>query len=190
MADEKRDVRDRGPTGPVPVARDGERADVEEVTVAVMSAAQLLCAVSARALARVDETLTLPQLRALVVLDNDGPVKLSALAATLAVNPSTAMRMVDRLEHADLVGRRPNPASRREVIVGLTERGTGLVGTVMEHRRTEVGALVAGLSGEQAAGLVAALRTFTAAGGAGAGRDPYEAARRTGGLPEGAEGAG
>ncbi|EST33362.1 hypothetical protein N566_19440 [Streptomycetaceae bacterium MP113-05] len=189
MPDEKRDGRD---TAPAPGPRDREQAAAEEVTVAVMSAAQLLCAVSARALARADETLTLPQLRALVVLENDGPVKLSALAAALAVNPSTAMRMADRLEHSGLVVRRPNPASRREVIVGLTEHGARLVDTVMEHRRNEVGELVAGLSGEQLEGLVAALRTFTVAGGteADTGRDPYEAARRTKGLPEGTESTG
>ncbi len=166
------------------------QADVEEVTVAVMSAAQLLCGVSARALARVDEALTLPQLRALVVLANDGPEKLVALAATLDVNPSTAMRMVDRLANGGLVERRPNPASRREVIVALTGRGADLVDSVMEHRRAEVAGLVAGLSGEELTGLVAALRTFTAAGaGAGRERDPYDAVRRTGALPEGAIGA-
>jgi DNA-binding MarR family transcriptional regulator len=165
--------------------------EADEVTVAVMAAAQTVLAISARALAQTDASLTLPQLRVLVVLKGRGPVKLVSLASTLAVNPSTAMRMVGRLEAGGLVDRRTNPANRREVIVSLTAQGSGLVDEVMEHRRAEVAALVGRLPAEQRSRLVPALRALTQAVEAGpAGEpgaqqheeDPFDAVRRVGGL--------
>jgi DNA-binding MarR family transcriptional regulator len=181
-----------------PEAVSSQAREADEVTVAVMAAAQTVLAISARALAQTDASLTLPQLRLLVVLKGRGPVKLVSLASTLAVNPSTAMRMVGRLEAGGLVDRRPNPANRREVIVSLTEQGGGLVEEVMEHRRAEVAALVVRLPAAQRAGLVPALRALTqavdaSAAGAGAGaaaeepaapsdEDAFDAVRRVGGL--------
>ena len=50
----------------------------------------------ARSLAAVEETITLPQFRLLVILDSRGAMRISSLAELLDVNPSTATRMVDR----------------------------------------------------------------------------------------------
>ncbi|MFG2396694.1 MarR family winged helix-turn-helix transcriptional regulator [Streptomyces lydicus] len=138
---------------------------VEEVTAAVMTASRLLVAISARALAAIDPTLTLPQLRTLVVLHGEGPVKLAALAIALDVNPSTAMRMVDKLETIGFVDRQVNPDNRREVVLRLTTPGRQLVEKVMAHRYEEIGAIVARLPAEQRTGLVKALRALTDAAG-------------------------
>ncbi|MGW2813307.1 MarR family winged helix-turn-helix transcriptional regulator [Streptomyces sp. NPDC001415] len=155
--------------------------EADEVAVAVMAASRLLVAISARALSSIDDSMTLPQLRALVVLESCEPLKLAAMAATLGVNPSTAMRMVDRLEAAGLVDRRTNPASRREVVLNLTDAGRDLVARVMAHRRAEVGELVARVPAEERAGLVPALRALTRAAGELA-VDPFDEVRRMGGL--------
>ncbi|WUJ32768.1 MarR family transcriptional regulator [Streptomyces sp. NBC_00388] len=128
-----------------------------------MGAARLLVGLSARALAEVGSALTLPQLRTLVVLDSSGPVKLAALAASLGVNASTAMRMVDRLETGGLVDRKVNPENRREVVLRTTGEGAGLVATVLEHRHREVAALVGRLPVDVRSGLVAGLRALTLA---------------------------
>lgn len=100
---------------PEPAAEPRSHAELdqeaEEVTLSVMAASRLLVAISARALASIDETLTLPQLRALVVLHAHGPVKLAAMASTLGVNPSTALRMVERLESAATRTARPIPTT-------------------------------------------------------------------------------
>ncbi|WP_443042634.1 MarR family winged helix-turn-helix transcriptional regulator [Streptomyces sp. NBC_00344] len=135
----------------------------DEVTAAVMAAARLLVGLSARALAEVGSALTLPQLRTLVVLDSSGPVKLAALAATLGVNASTAMRMVDRLEAGGLVNRKVNPQNRREVVLRTTDEGAGLVATVLEHRHREIAALVDRLPVDVRSGLVVGLRALTEA---------------------------
>ncbi|MFJ5678419.1 MarR family winged helix-turn-helix transcriptional regulator [Streptomyces sp. NPDC093097] len=155
----------------------------EEVTVAVMAASRLVIAVSARALAAIDDTVTLPQLRALVVLESCEPLKLAALATTLDVNPSTAMRMVDKLEAAGLVDRRTNPASRREVVLRLSAAGRAMVEQVLAHRRAEIRTLVGRLPAEQRAGLVPALRALVQAAGELA-VDPFDEVRRIGGLVE------
>jgi len=142
--------------------------DTRQVVEAVLAASRLIVALSARALADVNESLTLPQLRTLVVLADREPLKLADLAAHLGVNPSTALRMADRLSAAALLERQPNPDSRREQLIRLTPAGHDLVRTVMDHRHEEIAALVRHLPSADRAGLVRALRALT-----GAARDTY-----------------
>ena len=66
-------------------------------------------AVAARSLAAVDDDVTLPQYRALVVLAARGPQLVGQLADTLAVHPSTATRLCDRLVVKKLVERAVSP---------------------------------------------------------------------------------
>ena len=139
--------------------------DAEEVVTAVLTASRLLVAVSARSLASVEYTLTLPQFRMLVVLDVRGGLSLTKLAEHLAVNPSTAMRMADRLTAIGAVARRGNHADRREVRLELTEAGRRTVTEVTARRRAEIASVVAAIPEDQRADLVRALRTFAAAGG-------------------------
>jgi DNA-binding MarR family transcriptional regulator len=155
------------PPRPARAAAPGEDLDedVEEVIDAVLTTSRLLVAISARALAESEPGLTLPQLRALVVLGGQGPVKLASLAAALGVNPSTAMRMIDRLEAGGSVDRQANPGNRREVVLSLTEQGRRLVDQVLAHRHAEIAAIVARMPAEQRAGLVGSLRALTDAAG-------------------------
>lgn len=139
--------------------------DVEAVTSAVLTASRLLVAVSARSVAATDERITLPQFRMLMVLASRGETKLVTLAENLAVNPSTALRMVDRLAAAGLVSRRVNPASRREVVLRVTPAGRRIVTEVSSRRREEIAGIVRRMPPRQRAGLVSALRAFAAAGG-------------------------
>ncbi|WP_371273022.1 MarR family winged helix-turn-helix transcriptional regulator [Streptomyces sp. MUSC 14] len=157
--------------------------EAEEVTVAVMAASRLIVALSARALASVDVALTLPQLRSLVALHTCGPIKLAAMAATLGVTPSTALRMAERLEGLGLTDRRVNPDNRREVVLRLTGAGEDLVERVLGHRRAEIRALVERLPAPQRAGLVPALTALaTAAGGLDPGLAPTDEAGRLAGV--------
>ncbi|WP_419999291.1 MarR family winged helix-turn-helix transcriptional regulator [Streptomyces boninensis] len=139
--------------------------DVEAVTRAVLTASRLLVAVSARSLAAVEDTVTLPQFRALVVLSTHGPSKLVDLAEQLGVNPSTAMRMVDRLIAAGLASRSPNPANRRERSLGLTAAGERIVEQVTARRQAEIASIVERMAPAQRDALVAVLTAFAEAGG-------------------------
>ncbi|WP_282695952.1 MarR family transcriptional regulator [Streptomyces sp. CC208A] len=138
--------------------------DIEAVTRAVLTASRLLVAVSARSLATVEESITLPQFRMLVVLSSHGPSKLVAVADRLAVQPSTAMRMVDRLITAGLMSRRTNPENRRETVLSLTEEGVRVVQDVTSRRKAEITAILRRLAPDRRAALVEALDAFNAAG--------------------------
>ncbi|WAL69572.1 MarR family transcriptional regulator [Amycolatopsis cynarae] len=139
--------------------------DVDAMTDAVLTASRLLVAISARSIASVDESITLSQFRLLVVLFARGPLKPTALAEALGVNPSTTTRMVDRLVAANLVTREANPDSRRELVVKLTGDGTRAVREVMRRRRTEVARIVDRMPGGTRRGLVRALTAFAEASG-------------------------
>ncbi len=139
----------------------GTDDSVREVTAAVVAASRVFVAISARALADVDPGLTLVQLRTLVVLESRGTVKLAVLAAALGVNPSTAMRMVDRMAGLGLVDRQANPDNRREVMLSLTSGGRRVVERVMARRHEEIGAVVSRLPRDQRAHLLSALHALT-----------------------------
>lgn len=139
--------------------------DVDAVTRAVLTASRLLVAVSARSLAAVEEGVTLPQFRMLVVLSTRGATKLVALADLLQVAPSTAMRMVDRLIAAGLADRQTNPDNRRETLLRLTEEGRRTVEDVTARRRAEIAEIVARLGSTQRLALIEALTAFNKAGG-------------------------
>ncbi|MER5214386.1 MarR family transcriptional regulator [Streptomyces sp. NPDC002838] len=143
----------------------GAMDDVDAVTRAVLTASRLLVAVSARSLAEVEDRVTLPQFRMLVVLATRGATKLVALADLLQVAPSTAMRMVDRLIAAGLADRHLNPANRRETLLQLTEEGRRTVEDVTARRRAEIAAIVARLTPLQRLALIEALAAFNEAGG-------------------------
>ncbi|MGP3998862.1 MarR family winged helix-turn-helix transcriptional regulator [Streptomyces sp. 8N706] len=151
--------------------------DVDAVTRAVLTASRLLVAVSARSLAAVEERVTLPQFRLLVVLATQGAAKLVVLAERLGVNPSTAMRMTDRLIAAGLADRQVNPGNRRENLLQLTPEGRRIVEQVTAHRREEIATIVARMDPTQRGALVDALTAFTEAGDepavSGAGDDAH-----------------
>jgi DNA-binding MarR family transcriptional regulator len=142
-----------------------QRQDPDELVDAVMTASRALLAVVARSVAAVDEDVTLPQYRALVVLAQRGPRRPVDLAGALAVTPSTSTRMCDRLVAKGLVGRERTSEDRREVLVALSVHGRELVAEVTRRRRAELAGLLAGMSGEQQDAVVRALRTFTEAAG-------------------------
>jgi DNA-binding MarR family transcriptional regulator len=131
---------------------------------ALLTASRLLVAVSARSLGAVEEALTLPQFRMLVVLDTRGALSLSQLAGELAVQPSTAMRMIDRLVAVDMVDRGASPTDRRTSVISLTVLGRRAVREVTERRRSEIARIVEAMPVGQRRHLIQALQTFTEAG--------------------------
>jgi DNA-binding MarR family transcriptional regulator len=138
---------------------------LDAITDALLTASRLLVAISARSIARVDETITIPQFRALVILSARGSINLRTLAGILHVQRSTTSRMVERLITAGLIDRRPHPALRRELVVELTRRGQEIVHAVTAHRREEIARVVRNMPERERYGLVSTLTAFTTAGG-------------------------
>lgn len=146
-----------------PRAADRATADAQDLVTAVLTASRVLLGVAVRSLADVEDTVTIPQFRTLVVLEAHGRMNLNRLAGLLDVTPSTALRMIDRLLAAELVTRRDNPDNRREVLLELTDAGRSIVERVTAKRRAEIARIVADMPAGQRAELTAALRAFAEA---------------------------
>jgi DNA-binding MarR family transcriptional regulator len=142
-----------------------DEEDTEAFVTALLTASRVLVGVSARSLSEIESAVTVTQFRTLVVLDRQGETNLSGLAASLGVNASTALRMIDRLLVAELVTRRDNPETRREVLLGLTPAGRRLVRRVTRRRRAELTRVVAAMPSGRRSELLAALRAFAEAAG-------------------------
>ena len=140
-------------------------AEADVLVSSVMAASRALVGVAARSLAAAHDVVTLPQYRLLVILSGHGPTTLTGLAEQLAVAPSTALRMVDRLVDVALVAREANPVNRREVVISLSPSGTDLVRTVTERRRAELERILAVMPMRERVRTANALRAFAAAAG-------------------------
>jgi len=70
--------------------------------------------------------VTRPQWRVLTWLKRHEGINQSALADMLELDAMTLCRMVDRLQAADMVERRPDPADRRAWKLYLTPKGLAL----------------------------------------------------------------
>lgn len=132
---------------------------------AVMAAARVLVGLSAQSVAAVDDVVTLPQLRILVMVASRGPLNLAAVAAGLGVHPSNATRAVERLVVAGLLDRRDDPADRRNLLLELTVAGRELVDDVMDHRRTAIVTIIERMPARDRPALGPVLRSFATAGG-------------------------
>jgi DNA-binding MarR family transcriptional regulator len=136
---------------------------IDELVSVLLTASRVLVGVSARSLGEVEDTVTLTQFRALVVLDGHGSARLNQLASRLEVGPSTAMRTVDRLIAAGFVQRHENARDRREVVIDLTAAGRRLVETVTRRRRAAIEQIVRAMPADHREDLVEALIAFAAA---------------------------
>jgi DNA-binding MarR family transcriptional regulator len=140
----------------------GELADSVE---GVLLASRALVGVAARSLAAVEDKVSLPRFRVLVVLASRGPSALHAVADALGVNPSTATRTCDRLVADGLIDRREDPVDRRLVRLTITRRGQRLVDTVVARRRDALADILARLTPVQRQTLTEAFSAFAAAAG-------------------------
>jgi DNA-binding MarR family transcriptional regulator len=144
--------------------RTADRSFAAEVE-AVLAASRVLIGVAARSLAAMEDTVSLTQVRALVIIASRGPLHLTALADDMGVHPSNATRACDRLVAAGLLDRRDNPADRRHLLLSLTDPGRELVDGVMDRRRAAIGQILHQMPPEDRAQLATALSRFAAAGG-------------------------
>lgn len=139
--------------------------ELDSVTDAVLTASRVLVSVAARSLAATEEQVSLAQYRVLVVLASRGPQRLADLAEALAVQPSTATRVSDRLVAKRLIRRHRASADRREVRLGLTPAGKEMVDEVTARRRSEIARLLSALDDGERQSLVGALRALAEAAG-------------------------
>ena len=122
-----------------------------------------LYAASLEAWVRLD--LTMPQLRLLYLLVNDGPAGAGALARRLGLAPSTVTGLVDRLVERGLARRDEDRHDRRAVWTAATAHGRELVEALVAQRREQLLGLFGRLSADEQAELGSALRALLRAAG-------------------------
>ena len=89
-----------------------------------------------RAIEELGAMLPPAQVRALLVIDAADDLNITGLARMLGASPSATSRLCDRLVAAGLVARVPAAASRREILLQLTESGQRLAAWIGDQRRT------------------------------------------------------
>lgn len=130
-----------------------------------MSASRALVGIVAASVSEVEDRVSIPQLRVLVLVGTRGPLGLAVVADELGVDPSNASRTVDKLIKLGLLDRRDAPEDRRKLALTLTPSGTDLVQTVTDHRRDAISAVLKRLSASQRDDLAVALDAFAVAAG-------------------------
>jgi DNA-binding MarR family transcriptional regulator len=100
--------------------------------------------------------LTLTQISALSTLVRQGPCTPSELAAHERVQPPSMTRIVAALEERGLVSRVPHPTDGRQVLVGLTDLATEMLGEDRRRREAWMVAHVSELTADERAVLLAA----------------------------------
>ena len=108
------------------------------------------------------ESMTVPQLRALLYVRRNPETNLSALAEHLGIGVTGASGLVDRLVRQDMLTRETDPNERRRIQLTVTPQGTERLNQAVKAAREAVAALLGDLTQDEAAtieGAMATLRT-------------------------------
>jgi len=148
--------------------------DVAAAAAALVDAAgqALVLATSA---ANDNSGVSAAQLRVLGVVDQAGSINLTQLAIALHTAPSSASRLCDRLEAADLLRRTNDDRDRREVWLVLTPTARRLLDGLGRQRQETIAAVLRRMSPDDRAALVQGLQSFSHAAGSPAVADAAKA---------------
>ncbi len=101
--------------------------------------------------------VTRPQWQVLSLLSRHEGINQGGLADILEVEPITMGRMIDRLQDADMVERRADPADRRAWRLFVTPRGQALIDQLQPHASDTFEQALEGISEAQRDALMAML---------------------------------
>lgn len=106
--------------------------------------------------------VTRPQWQVLSLLNHHAGINQGGLAEILEVEPITAGRMIDRLQEAGLVERRPDPADRRAWRLYLTGRGAEQLDRLRPFARETLGTALEGIDEAEIAAMQEVLERMRA----------------------------
>jgi DNA-binding MarR family transcriptional regulator len=101
--------------------------------------------------------LTLAQLSILMTLQEQGPMRMTALASHQRVRTPTITVAIRRLEKLGLVDRSHDPTDLRAVVVGITRHGHAMRRNALATRHVQLATMLMTLSPEDLARLHEAL---------------------------------
>ena len=108
-------------------------------------------------------SITMPQLKSLFFISNEGSTNLGKLASALGVTPANVTGIVERLVEQKLISRVENAQDRRMLILRTTEKGDELVATLREKRRRVMDKALSGLTVDELAILSRGLTSLVKA---------------------------
>jgi DNA-binding MarR family transcriptional regulator len=110
-----------------------------------------------RAIEELGAMLPPAQVRALLAIEAQDDLNVTGLARALGASPSATSRLCDRLVAAGLLSRVPAAASRREILLQLTESGQRLAAWIRDQRKTALIRVLDAISEDGRADLVRGL---------------------------------
>ena len=93
--------------------------------------------------------LTIPQLKSLFFIANQGSTNFTKLASALGVTPSNVTGIIDRLVEQGLVSRQENPEDRRMLMLRVTDKGEAIIADLRERRASHISEILTHLSSEE-----------------------------------------
>jgi len=108
--------------------------------------------------------LTMPQLKVVLLLFLNGPVRMSDIASALGVSLATATGVVDRLVERDIVLRESQPEDRRVVLCRLSEKGQKMIEGLWQLARDRLKELLEVVATSQLQLITEALEALLEAG--------------------------
>lgn len=96
-----------------------------------------------------DLSLTIPQLKCLFFISNQGKTNFRKLAERMNVSPSNITGIIDRLVDQGLVSRVENPEDRRILNLQTTAKGEALIAELRERRSIYLTQILADLNNKE-----------------------------------------
>ena len=143
------------------VSAAANKTEVERVVDGYRELVQLLS--GARTPELPDSSVTMAQMRVLMLLHSLGEMSMSEAATALSVSQSTASGLVERLVESGLVARHGDVHDRRHVLVCLTDQGIEFLDHFQELGISHLRELIAPLSTDEIATVRRALDVLVAA---------------------------
>lgn len=104
------------------------------------------------------EALNLTALLTLGTLEQEGPVRVTTLAAAAGIGQPSMTQMIQRLERQGLVTRVEDPEDGRVALVSLSDAGRAVRADHRRQRRDRLAMLLTSLPAEDEAALILAMR--------------------------------
>jgi len=108
--------------------------------------------------------LTMPQLKVVLLLFLNGPLRMSVLASGLGVSLATTTGVVDRLVERGIILRESQPDDRRVVLCRLSDKGHKLTSGLWRSARERTRMLLKTIAPSKLALLTEALESLSQAG--------------------------
>jgi DNA-binding MarR family transcriptional regulator len=141
----------------------GREANVETVLDLAAQIFRVLLPTVPREVMEADVTMV--QLKAMLLLYLNQPMRMSELATGLGVTLATATGLVDRLVDRGVASREGLPEDRRVVLVRLTASGDRVIGMIWSSSRERMAGLLGALDATQLETLAGVLRSMLEAAG-------------------------